>query len=92
MDDPKPVVIRYPNGLEEVGIVIDDEWVEGGYIAAALLEVGDIIEIDDDPRRVVGIEALFAMGRPGIEGADATARIRHEPLDARRARPREPLS
>ena len=83
IDDPKPVLIRYPRGLEEVGIRIDHEWVDGGWVAAVLLELGDIIEIDDVPRRVIQIKSSLATGRPGIEGADATARFRHEPPDAR---------
>ena len=80
MDDPKPVEIQYPapQRLKEMGIVIDDEIVEGGYIAWYGLDVGNIIEIDGDPRRVVGIRRSLVMGRPGIEGADATVRIRHE--------------
>ena len=51
MDDPKPVEIRYPGPqrLTETGIVIDDETVEGGYVASAL-EPGDIIEIDGNGR------------------------------------------
>ena len=54
--------------------------LEGGWVAVALLEFGDIIEIDDVPRRVTQIKSSLAMGRPGIEGADPTARIRHEPV------------
>ena len=80
MDDPKPVEIQYPGPrrLKEMGIAIDEETVEGGYIAWYGLGVGDIIEIDGDPRRVVAIRRALVMGRPGIEDADATARIRHE--------------
>ena len=91
MDDPKPVEIQYPGSppKKELGIAIDDETVEGGYMATAL-EPGDIIKIDGELRRVVGIEALFATERPGIEGADVTTRIRHEPPDARRPPPGEP--
>ncbi len=34
MSDPQPVEISYPDGMKEVGIVIDDDTVEGGPIAA----------------------------------------------------------
>ena len=79
MEDPMPVLIRYPMGFEELGIRIDHEWVDGGQFAAALILPGDIIEIDDVPRRVIEVKRSLATGRPGIEGAGPTARIRHEP-------------
>jgi len=82
MSDPQPVEISYREGMTEAGIVIDDETVEGGPIAANYLELGEIIEINGISRRVVGIKRSLVAGRPGIEGVDATARVRHEPPDA----------
>ena len=82
MSDPQPVEISYREGMTEAGIVIDDATVEGGPIAANYLELGDIIEINGVSRRVVGIKRSLVAGRPGIEGVDATARVRHEPPDA----------
>jgi len=82
MSDPQPVEISYREGMTEAGIVIDDETVEGGPIAANYLELGEIIEINGVSRRVVGIKRSLVAGRPGIEGVDATARVRHEPPDA----------
>ena len=78
----EPVEISYREGMTEAGIVIDDETVEGGPIAANYLELGDIIEINGVSRIVVEIQRSRVVGRPGIEGVDATARVRHEPPDA----------
>ncbi len=82
MSDPQPVEISYPDGMKEVGIVIDDDTVEGGPNAAHYVEIGDIIEINGVSRIVVEIQRSRVVGRPGIEGVDATARVRHEPPDA----------
>ena len=82
MSDPQPVEISYREGMTEVGIVIDDDTVEGGPIAANYLEIGDIIEINGVSRIVVDIQRSRVAGRPGIEGVDAIARVRHEPPDA----------
>ncbi len=90
IDYPKPVAIRYPGGREEFGIAIDHETVEGGYVEAFHLGLGDFIEIDGVPRRVIEIKRLLATGRPGIEGTDGTARLRHEDPEARRPESVEP--
>lgn len=89
-DAPKPVVIRYPGGAEEIGVAIDHETVEAGYVHAVHLGLGDVIEIDAVPRTVIGIRHSLATGRPAIPGVDATSRLTHGDPGDRRPKSVEP--
>ena len=75
--DSKPVKVRYPNGLEDVGIAVSDDVVEIGAIGL-YMELNDLIQIDGVPRQVTGIEqSLNRQGRPAGEGVEHTCRLRH---------------
>lgn len=80
---PRPVQVRYPNGMEEVGIAIADDVVEVGPIWL-YMELRDIIAIDDVQRKVTRITKTLAsperVGRPEPEGSEVTVRLRHRPV------------
>ena len=84
MSDPRPVQVRFPNGMERVGIAITDDVVEVDAGIGLLMEPHDIITIDGQEREVRGIVMGYVsaerLDRPESEGPEATVRLRHCPL------------
>jgi hypothetical protein len=79
---PKPVRVTFPNGVEQVGIAIDDDVLEVGPIGI-LMQLYDRIAIDGERREVIGVKQQMRspqqMNWPETEGWDVSARLRHRP-------------
>jgi hypothetical protein len=76
--DSRPVMVKYPNGFQQVAIAIADDTVEVDAIGL-YVELYDIIEIDGVPRQVAGIQHDMKRlpDNPANVGVEYTCRLRH---------------
>lgn len=79
--DPRPALIRFPNGMEQMGIAISEDVVEVAEIGL-FMELYDIIEVDGAPRQVSGINTQMSvsLGSVPFEGGEMATRLKHRPL------------
>jgi hypothetical protein len=77
IQDPRPVMVRFPEGTEEIGIMIADDLVEVG-IGGLPMDVSQAIELDGEIFHVTGMTKSVALDPAGIGGAEVTVRLRVE--------------
>ncbi len=51
--DPKPVKVFFPDGSEDLGILVDENMLDVGSIGLTV-KVDDIVTVDGMPRTVLG--------------------------------------
>ena len=77
------VRVVFPNGLDQLGIVVADDVVAVGPIGGVLVNQGDVLELDGERREVTEVEPqprkAHALGHPESRGWDPVYRITHRP-------------
>lgn len=51
--DPKPVKISFPDGSEELGILVDEHLLDVGTVGTSI-QVSDVLTVDGTPMTVLG--------------------------------------
>jgi hypothetical protein len=77
IQDPRPVMVRFPEGTEEIGIMIADDLVEVG-MGGLPMDVRQSIELDGEIFYITGMTKSVALDPAGISGAEVTVRLRVE--------------
>lgn len=72
--------VQYTRDLEELGIALSSHLVEVAAAAAVVVQVGDIIRVDGEPREVTGLQIAASPEPHGLAEWEIGTRITHRSL------------
>lgn len=81
--DPKPVKVSFPDGSEELGILVDENLLDVGTIGLSV-QIDDVLTVDGLPKTVLGttVRRTTRVGTDQEVIEEASFRLRLGPYPA----------